>query len=650
LRWVPLILAIFAVAPDTSASGDRETQPGPALLRTLEDRGFAVDGSTRATLTGTYRWPGKDPVYVSSDAGLAVYLLLLRRAQDDLAFIADEALGREAVSWDEAVRRAAPGAEGRAARFVTAVLVNLTGAKATPPGEDIREAVETQVIRLLGNGELRGAVEFLGTPLDEAHLRALIRNATSPEQAHADAAVFWLSRVRITPAEERSRKALVDTLPTTLRDRILGLFRRAGVTRVRFPGEHGVFDVAAFGDQRFPPGTLPSHAEAVGLDLGARLGSRLARELIEKRPVAGLRDAGDATPEAGTIAADFDGLLRHTLGPADPKAPALFRSRAWEAQSLQSALAANALFLRGLGPVQDPTRVFGAESPPYFVHPDPAFWEGLSTLARKTAEMLTATGPGPGLPAKSRVQAALDRLGSCVREWVVLPQEDLDVLRRCRLGGWNFALIESVGKKEAPSLWKEEAPQDWKQLIQKWLKPGVRGPLAPRALEDLREWASRTSEDSPGARWAPSWTGPLGTVSLLERLAEVAGRASVVASMQLAGGEFKEHGSLAIDFGLLSECAEGFFGAEYPHAGCVVVLDDPPLRLVQGSTGLRDLWLLYPWKSEKVRARGVVFGYGEFVGVEWPSDARWRDLVVQGRIAPPPWAEEEERVGTGPPK
>jgi hypothetical protein len=645
-RWAPFVLATLAVAPATGAARDGETAPGPAVLRALEERGFAADGSTPATLTGTYRWQGKEPVFLSSDAGLAAYLLLLRRAQDDLAFLADEALGREALVWDETVRRAAPGDEGRAARFVTAVLVRLAGAPSPPPGEDIREAVEAQIARVLGSGEPKHTVELLGTPLDEAHLRALLRNAASPEQARADAAVFWLSRVRFPPEAERSRRVLVETMAESLRDRILGHFRRAGVTRARFPGEHGVFDVTVPGDRRFPPGTLSTRAEVVGLDLGARLGSRLARELLERRPIVGLRESGDASPEAGTLAADFHGLLRRTLSPAHPKAPALFRSRAWEAQSLSSALAANALFLRAMGPLQAPSRVFGGEVPPYFVHPDPEFWERLAAMAETTADMLTATGPGPGVPAKSRVREALERLDGCVRDWVVLPQEHLDVLRRCRLGGGEVSLIASVGRKEVPSRW-EGTPSSWIELVRKCLTPGERKPLV---IDDLRRWAARESEESPGGPWDPSWTGSLGTVSLLRRLADVARRAAAVAALQLAGSEFAEHERLAFDFGLLGECAEGTLLDENPHAGCVVSLDDPPLRLVQGSTGLRDLWLLYPWKGESVRARGVVFGYGEFVGDEWPSDARWRALVAEGKATPPRWARVEETVGDEPPK
>jgi hypothetical protein len=137
---------------------------------------------------------------------------------------------------------------------------------------------------------------------------------------------------------------------------------------------------------------------------------------------------------------------------------------------------------------------------------------------------------------------------------------------------------------------------------------------------------------------------------MLERLSDLAAAFGDHALAQLNG---EVPGPLArdsMDFGFLCEDAEGFQTEEDPHAGCVVMLDDPPLRLVHGSDGLHALWILYPWKDGAVRAMGVAFGYREWVGGEWPSEAGWRRLLEQGQPTIPSWAAPPREPGPSAPK
>jgi hypothetical protein len=623
-RWAVVLAVVAAIGPGASARDGDPKLPGPAVMKTLESRGFAVDPSSRATLRGTYRFPGKDPIYLSSDAGIALYVLLLRRAREDRAFAGEGVLATEASAWDAAVRAAAPGEQGRPARFVAAVFAALAGAQGLPRDDDHRADVDAQVARLLGDAAPAGKAAILDTPLDEAFGRALARNAASPEQARHDAAVFWVTRVRLpgTAAGEGARRVLVQTLPPALRDRLLGEFRWSGAALLRFPGREGVFDLAVPGDRRFLPGVLGERPEAVGLDLGARLGSPLARDLLAKAPAPVLAPAGVAPPAPGSLAASFEDVLALTLRRMDPRAPALFRSSEWDAMSLQSALAADALFRRVMGPLAAPARVFGGGDPGVFVHPDPDFWKALGGLAKGLGGELAAAAPGPFLPPRERVLEALDALDRCLTEWTPLPPEHAGTLRRFGADEFQMASLQAVGTVDLPP--------DKKPRSVQWVREEVLQRLRSRASSD-EPWAPIDREKSP-LKYRRT------TAGILERLAEISGVAARAAAAQLEGGDLSPFHELSRDFGFLCEDAEGGAGGESPHGGCAVVLDDSPHRLVHGSVGLHDLWVLYPRGEARVRARGVALGFRMLVGKEWPDDAEWKRLVDRGGASVPSWA------------
>ena len=118
----------------------------------------------------------------------------------------------------------------------------------------------------------------------------------------------------------------------------------------------------------------------------------------------------------------------------------------------------------------------------------------------------------------------------------------------------------------------------------------------------------------------------------------IAVRGASLAKAQASGVEPEGLAEFLADFGFLCEDAEGHSAESNLHRGAAVVLLDFPRQLVHGSAGLQDLWVRFPWKGRHVDARGVVFGFRAWVGLEAPDDAAWARLVERGEASPPSWA------------
>jgi hypothetical protein len=241
-----------------------------------------VDGERSSGLAAVYRW-GRGTAFVSTDAILAAYDLLLRRLLNGLA----ETRGREVEAalgaWAKNARSAPAGESGRIARFYTTVLQWLGDAPPDDAPPDVAEAVERQVARLLDDAEPTGVAEVLGTGLDERSFPACTASAGSPGEAW-EGVIRWLTRAALpdTPGGREARRFLAASIPEAVRDAVLGDVAFLGMARAVFPGPEGesLIELRDVDDKRFPPATLPGGAEAVGLELGAHLGSALAREKL----------------------------------------------------------------------------------------------------------------------------------------------------------------------------------------------------------------------------------------------------------------------------------------------------------------------------------------------------------------------------------
>jgi hypothetical protein len=396
-----LLLALLAgLATARTALPEDPVPPAldPALLAAIEARGFAVDDRPVRGLAAAYR-DSRWPVLVTTDSMFAAWTLLRRRAVGVFGAIVAENLRGWITEWDEAVRRRGVGEPGRIARDYTALL----GLLAARPPADLDPARRVALTRRLARlrGDLKLAVPEPGEPgagLDVARLRGYWKDGRTTPSDRFDTAVYWITRADLPDTEDgrAALRLLAETLPVGLRDLVSGGFSVTGLARARCPVERTVIAIDVPADERFPPEAFPDHTEIFGLDLLARLGSSFARERLAADPVAAsVRPATEPSVAAGSLAERFAALLARTLSTLNPRAPAVFRSPAWHILSCQSALAADALFRRAVGPFQKSDSVFGRWSRSILFHPDPVFFREFGLLAEKTADWIGTLGAEP---------------------------------------------------------------------------------------------------------------------------------------------------------------------------------------------------------------------------------------------------------------
>lgn len=409
-----MVVLLFLVLPPVQGLPPATAvarEPPEGVLAIARDRGFAVDAESPSGLAAVYRW-SRTPPFVSTDAVLAAYDLLLRRVLDARARHREEAVLTALGAWAESADAAPDGDAGRYARFYTSVLLWLAGLPTGEAPADVRDAAERQAMRLFDESEPTGRVEVLGTPIDERAFPAFRSAARNHAGERWFGTVLWLTRVSLpaTPEGREARRLLAASMPVALRDALASDTDWLGVSRLALPGPEGapLASLADVDERRFPPGTLPDRADRVGLDIGRRLGSAFAARRAPADGTDGIRDR--TPPPAGSLAVRYEALLARTLTTPDEAAPAMFRSEAWQARALQSALAARAVFRWAAGSLVVEGNVYGGP-PRGFVHPDPAFFRAAAAIARETAAEAKATGVSDPAPdEKSDLDTAIRRI------------------------------------------------------------------------------------------------------------------------------------------------------------------------------------------------------------------------------------------------
>ena len=331
------------------------------------------------------------------------------------------------------------------------------------------------------------------------------------------------------------------------------------------------------------------------------------------------------------------------LDVAEPDAPALFSSPAWQRKSLRTALGSWAL-----------------ERNVWTLHSGP--------------EMSFAGGPKqlPGLVEPDpEVFARLAEMGRCVIAWMKNEEADGEAMRLEYADGilaWTRASIASLLDPESvlsPSerrfLWKLRdigvlTPEECKTaspppgggdegVSKRWRKRDadgaksdaeaeirvVRERLAP-VLAACERWHTRMTDLSvelgkpvPGELLGPQW----------KRWVELCGRLELFAHKQLRQRPWSDEDAAFLkDYGTeLAEIMGYSYGSlinavdDAPRAAPVVCdpIDDS-MRVV-GAGRPRELWVLYPYRGEKRVCRGVVLSYYEFDARDAPTDAEWKAML-----------------------
>ncbi len=605
-----LLLALLAGLATARTARPEEPAPpalDPALLAAIEARGFAVDDRPVRGLAGAYR-ASHYPVLVTTDSMFAVYTLLLRRAVGVFGDTVAERLRGWITEWDEAVRQTGAGEAGRIARDYTALLSLFAARPPANLDETRRIALARRLARF--RGELKLAVPEPGEPgagIDVARLRDYWKDGRTTPSDRFDTAVYWITRADLPDTEDgrAALRLLADTLPAELRDLVSGGFSFTGLARARCPGERTVIAIDVPADRRFPPGTFPDHAGIFGLDFLARLGSSFARERLAADPVAALvRPATEPSAAAGSLAEQFTALLARTLSPPDPRAPAVFRSPEWHVLACQSALAADALFRRAVGPFHRPVILAGQWSRTILFHPDPVFFREFESLSQKTADWIGAEPRSHRMGNDAVVEALAERL----KLGLTPSQTEMAALREL---GLALPDVEALGTEFDTS--------------------ELRNRLLDSVVPWMRELLAR--ERSAGRK---------GLRPVAATLAALCARFAAAAEAELSGRPYPEpEDRLLGDWISLLEHAQDPKVPGDPFCAAVVALQGlGETRLIHGCAGLRSLYVRWPDGGEGVLARGVVFAYRELVGPYDAGDEAWAGLVEQGLPKPPSWAAD----------
>jgi hypothetical protein len=608
LAWVALLLILLVVPCAREAEG-RRGEPPPlceGAEAMLDAQGFAVCPGGVGRIHAPYRWP-TGPVFVTADAGLAGYLLCLRKLLQHETGGYDDASLPLLWRWDSAlVKTAKPGAADPA-RKVVKLLLRL---HRDTPGDD--EDVEAEILRMR---RWPADVPFLGlaATLDRRPVQHLWVGEWLPGPERFQVLLYVLTRASF--AHDPVRERLQQTMPGELRALIAGYLERVGELRAVFPGAHGVFDVHRREGLRLPPGILATQPDLYALDYGARFGIPWAKVELEGRDGAELIQPVAASPPAESLRGTLDVVLREIPGKPGG-VPPLFRSEAWQRLELQTLLGAEVLWRRAVGTATSAAGVLGAEDHPGFVHPDPAFWRALSRLAKQTAGDARERGIRWHVPPQRIVDDLEASAKRKLEKEEPFTARELLLFQRLGVGSWSLMWVEGW----ADRMYREDDAKG-KAVVRRNVEHVLFGDEKRKGLFD----AIREGRDDPGRA---------GGIGHLGKLAKVAVKLATLAEHQIAGEDAPDAKRVLMSFGFLMEDIEDAYrGPDDPIVTCARALIDGELGLFHGLGRADTLWVRYPWKDEVILCRGAVFSYREDVSRSFVGERRWKAWV---RGANPP--------------
>lgn len=398
-----------------------------------------------------------------------------------------------------------------------------------------------------------------------------------------------------------------------------------------------------------PP--LPGKGFPAGLAVAAALGSPLARE--------GLPGAGD-TPltDGATWIAAAHRMRAALLDPAEPDAPALFSSPAWQRKSLRTALGSWALERNvwTLHSHEVVSYLGGPKQLPGLVEPDPEVFARLAEMGR----VVLAWAEDSELDGQAVRLAYADGIRAYVRHSVaqLLDPDGFPPPSELRFLRWleEIGLLTQEERKAASpppggadrgvrKRWDKTEGGEPEGDVEAEIR-AVRARLDP-VLAACERWYAKMT-DLTVALDAPVPVEPL--AARWKRWVELCTRLELLAHKQLRQRPWSDGDEAFLKgYGVaLGELMGYSYGSvqhpedDAPRAAAVICDPLNDVMRVVGTGRPRELWVLYPYRGEKVLCRGVVLSYHELDAKEAPTDAEWKAMLDSEEPPPePPWITGE---------
>ncbi|MCK6460771.1 MAG: DUF3160 domain-containing protein [Planctomycetes bacterium] len=415
-----------------------------------------------------------------------------------------------------------------------------------------------------------------------------------------------------------------------------------GTHSLRFVPEAALPEDATFRDLLDPGGRSPIVGAGFpcGLVVATALGSPLAREALAPHNLGKIaRDSSGP----GWIAAS-NRMRMALLDPAEPDAPALFSSAAWQRKSLRTALGSWALE-RNVWTLHSPP-VTSAREPKTLaglVEPDPDAFAALAAMGRVILAWMEESeldgeamrieyADGVLAYARASVRSILDPQSN-----PALTPSPENLLRSLRdqgaLGDPEYQRISTDAQRQIV----ESATSGGD------VKQEVRRALLEPMLAACERWHARMTDpfarvDGParGRPMRPEW----------ERWIDLCTRLELLAHRQLRQREWSDEDAAFLEgYGVALGKIMGYSPGsvrlpvdDAPRAAAVICDPVNEVMRIVGTGRLRELWVLYPRRDSRIACRGVVLSYYELDAKEAPTDAEWKAMLDSKEPPPePPW-------------
>lgn len=373
-----------------------------------------------------------------------------------------------------------------------------------------------------------------------------------------------------------------------------------------------------------------------GLEVAAMLGSDFARGKLES-DVAVESDKTGADLGESNLYDRYLTTLKHLAAPAEGDAPELFSSKPWQIKSCNSMLAGWAQ-MRHTWVLQAKylAHYLGLVRPPAgFVEPVPQFWGALAELCEDTEWRLKKWNAF-NIDAKAYAED--------LRAFVKLAKDS---------GAWLKEDAFDKFDRDDNRIYERGALLA--HYLQLGLGDAVSAKAKKKALEDLYKTINATADELEAGSYphanrlqtcAKAFGENLG--SLWTDLIKLVRRIETLSHKQLREIEFSKD-----EVKFIAQVGAALGGVMlYGGNSWLTPTDDAP-RIADISTNSqlgkhlhvgisrpRSLFVLYPWKGEKVLCRGAVMPYYEFTHKDRLDDADWMKLLdSKQRPAIPEWLE-----------
>lgn len=372
-----------------------------------------------------------------------------------------------------------------------------------------------------------------------------------------------------------------------------------------------------------------------GLELCTVLGSTFAGNLIsydDKEELLKKIDECKPLFRGESLYLDYLDCLKALLDPPSSEAPDFMKGEAWKIKSLQTVLASWSQMRHTWALQAKQTAMYagGAELPPGFVEPVPAFYSNMRSLAGKTGRLLKEAG---AFSSKEDLYAADIR-------------EALELLRRLKLAKSAKINEEDLSEsdrnlyfmaQELSMFLKVEA--DYKDSAKYWSE----------VTEKLETLASDLEKGNP-----PKNQDLLSRLEMRSRdiellwkdLENISAKLETLSRNQLLWEPLTESDVEFIrSYGVRIAGIMLYSGNSYltprDDAPRIVDVFSNPRKgkyLEAGISRSRALFVLYPYHGKEIFCQGAVMPYYEFAGSIRLDDKEWKALLdSKDRPAIPSW-------------